>query len=527
MRRFRRLASLLPALPLLPVLPLLAVTLAGPASAAPARLVTVRVVGLNRDGLVVKQLPAVFLRWTGQFYRSNGQAVRVQPGGYLVGAAVPTGNTSETLVVRHLMIRKSETITLNAEHGTLVRVALTGVTASQESEAVSACLEASGNQVIPATAYGGAGVAIYAVPVRSASVGFSYQASWQGAGGAGYDLTGSRAGGIPGQLSFRQSAGQLARLSVAVRAGVNPATAISWAVTPGNYYQSLCSYGVVGAQTTEPFATTQYVTPGQWTTNVDTFYQNYFVGFNYLVRNLAGRHSYRQAFGAAAAGPGANFPAIDGNIFRYDASDLADTPGIVYGGDQCCVRSMVTLRTGGHVVTTAKLNEWRGNSYLQKVLTKAGWYTFDVSAARWNPHGTEPAGLLSNRVTLAWRFHVTPVPPAGVNREFPVTVTTMEPRGLSALNQAKPGATTTLQLLVVRAGQPDQPAARYPLTSVRVLASVNGGATWQTLTISRQHGYWLATVHDPPSGYVALRSVVTDAHGDRSVETIYRAYGVS
>jgi hypothetical protein len=39
--------------------------------------------------------------------------------------------------------------------------------------------------------------------------------------------------------------------------------------------------------------------------------------------------------------------------------------------------------------------------------------------------------------------------------------------------------------------------------------------------------YWLATVPDPASGYVALRSTVIDSHGNKSVETIYRAYAIS
>jgi hypothetical protein len=39
--------------------------------------------------------------------------------------------------------------------------------------------------------------------------------------------------------------------------------------------------------------------------------------------------------------------------------------------------------------------------------------------------------------------------------------------------------------------------------------------------------YWLATVPDPASGYVSLRSVVTDVHGDSSVQTIYRAFAVA
>jgi hypothetical protein len=55
---------------------------------------------------------------------------------------------------------------------------------------------------------------------------------------------------------------------------------------------------------------------------------------------------------------------------------------------------VATLSRDGHRQWTARLDEWRGRTYLQKTVTAAGWYTFDVSATRWNPHGTEPADLL-------------------------------------------------------------------------------------------------------------------------------------
>jgi hypothetical protein len=40
-------------------------------------------------------------------------------------------------------------------------------------------------------------------------------------------------------------------------------------------------------------------------------------------------------------------------------------------------------------------------------------------------------------------------------------------------------------------------------------------------------GGWTALIADPASGCVSLRSTVADVHGDRTVKTIYRAYGIS
>ena len=485
--------------------------------------------GLNRNGHVVSALPAVFLAsQSGAFYVSyHGESVRLPRGGYLVGTSVPTGNTSETLVVRHVIIRSSGVVTMNAEHGRLLRVALTGVTATAGNEAASACLSNSGNMVIHADAYGGNGVKIYAVPFRSPNVRFSYQASWQDASGIGYHLTGSSRGGIPGRLSFTQAASALAKLTVAVRDRVNPATSILYQLSPGNYFQSLCAYSDVNAQASEPSSTTQYVTPGRWTTEVDTMFRNDFIGFNYVVQRFAARHHYSQTYGAAVAGPLHNFPNITGNIFRYDASGLFDVPSTPLGDDQCCARSVLTLKRGSHLVARVLRSEWRGRSFFQRTLIRAGWYTFDVNASRFNPHGAEPSNLLSSHMTLKWRFHVTPVPPAGIAKELPVTVTVYRPRGLSADNLASPGGTTVVPFHILRGGQPGAPAPRYAFKAIRVLASFNGGRTWKTLKISRQGSGWLTSVPDPLTGYVALRSIVTDVHGDRTVQTIYRAYSVN
>jgi hypothetical protein len=62
---------------------------------------------------------------------------------------------------------------------------------------------------------------------------------------------------------------------------------------------------------------------------------------------------------------------------------------------------------------------------------------------------------------------------------------------------------------------------------VRVLVSFNDGASWHQVAVSRHGGNWLAVVHDPGSGFVALRSIVTDSHGDSTTQTIYRAYAIA
>ncbi len=110
---------------------------------------------------------------------------------------------------------------------------------------------------------------------------------------------------------------------------------------------------------------------------------------------------------------------------------------------------------------------------------------------------------------------------------FPVTETVYRPAGLNMDNQAPAGGHTALRITVNRAGDEFSPAPRYRLRTVEVQMSVNGGATWRTLTLTHRGSYWLATVPDPASGYVSLRSVVTDVRGDSSVQTIYRAFAIA
>jgi hypothetical protein len=100
---------------------------AASATAAAAK-VRIKVVGVERNGHVVRTQPATLEAANGQSYQADGQSLRIPSGTYLIGGAVTTGSASETLVVRQVRITRSETIRLSAVGGRLVRVSLTGVT---------------------------------------------------------------------------------------------------------------------------------------------------------------------------------------------------------------------------------------------------------------------------------------------------------------------------------------------------------------------------------------------------------------
>ncbi len=507
------------------------IAVAIPAAAAPssAQLAKISIVALAHGGQKITRQPAILEAANGASYQYQGKAIRIPDGSYLVAASVQAAG-SDTLVLRQVHIAGSRTIVMNAEPGRPVRISLTGVAGAPASDSITACLGTETAAETPIAAFGGGGTSLYAVPFKSHDVAFSYLASWTAPGGVGYDITGSSADGVPAHAVYRQQASDLARLTIRVRSGVNPSSNDLWNLGPGNYFQSLCSAGRTGGELPEPFSVTQYVTRGRWTSEVDTEAlrggNTYFNGFNYLVRKLAARHRYVQTYGAAVAGPAPVQPAIDGNLFRFDASDLFIVPGF-QGDDECCGRAVATLKRGGHALFSQRLNEWRGRTFFQRTVTRAGWYDFDVDAARWSPYGPEPAGLLSPRVTVAWHFYIRPVAPAGNTVDFPVTVTSYDPRGLSMSNQAAPGSVTDIEFHIAKNGADGSATTSHALRTIEVLASFNGGGSWRRLQVSRLGANWIAVVHDPASGYVALRSIVTDVKGDRTVQTIYRAYGIA
>src|SRR5262249_20997640 len=134
----------------------------------------------------------------------------------------------------------------------------------------------------------------------------------------------------------------------------------------------------------------------------------------------------------------------------------------------------------------------------------------------------------SRTETVSWRFYAAPSSvPIGYQRELPVRVTRIFARGLSMSNSASPDGTTPLVITPVSPhGRGFETLKRYPVKSVRAFASSDGGKTWQQLPLTKRGGNWLASVHDPAAGFVALRTVVTDTRGDTSRQTIFQAYAI-
>jgi hypothetical protein len=507
------------------------VGLAGPAGAAgqaSASTVRIKIDGVDRAGKVVDASGATLAASDGRTYQYFGFPIAVQPGTYLLAADIPTPATgssaaSDTLVVSKVRVRAKGTIRLNGRGGRRLRVSLIGAQASQQTLLAAACLHGEAAQ-----AAGGGTGNVYVQPSRAAGVGFFYFDNLQSASGVSYLLAGSHRHGIPDQVSYRQHVARLARVNLQIRNGEYPVSNVDWGIQTGWQNSPVCA--VSGFSTNNPegtFSALDYRTPGPWTTTIEldgpAGRESYELNSH---RYLAGHH-YTDAFAAAAAGPAYSLPEMAGSQFNYGPL-LFQSPGITYGGQLCCSKTTAVLRLGAKVVKRQTFTD-RCQSCFQAVLHRPGWYILEVSGRRSFGSAGSPAWLLSNRVTISWRFHAIPRPPGSTDwHAMPVTTTWFRPQGLSVNNTAPASGRTKIAIAVERRPGNGVPEPRvYRIKAITVQASTDGGASWHTVKLVRTRSGWLANVRDPATGFVALRSIVTDVHGDRSVETIYRAYAIA
>ena|SRR5690349_3089062 len=156
---------------------------------------------------------------------------------------------------------------------------------------------------------------------------------------------------------------------------------------------------------------------------------------------------------------------------------------------------------------------------------KAGWYTITNTAYRYYPGITFPAGMLSTKSAVSYRFHTKPKSNA-LAQVFSVT---MVPIGLDRWNKAEGGSTTNVALQLNRYAQnPDAKRGKNPkLKSLTVKMSPDGGRTWRTIGVRKINGSWTAIVPNPAAGAVTLRARATYTSGGYTDVTIYRAYGIA
>jgi hypothetical protein len=497
---------------------------------AAARQYTLTIKGVDRNGKRVAIEPTVFGASNGHDYLTYLSKVTVPAGEYVVAAPITAAadHDSQTLVAKEVRVSANTTVTLSAVGAAPIRATLNvpaGVT--QRNQSVMLCVAGGGHLnavtglLVPAEMSHGviSPGTVYVKAMTGSRLRFVFQTYWTDQSLLQvYDEAAAFNGGIPARPDYNQRTGGLARVNVELRAYENSAPLQDVVETyDGCGSLTLPEYNL-------PESYTDYRTPGSWLSGLE-FGPNgttitreidktsaYSAGLNYL-----------DILGSAVEEPGAVFPVMNGTAVTYAPGDFFADP-LQPGGLDCEGGGRLTLARGATTLRSLRTVLCGANSTFRATGSKAGWYTMTVNLGR-----TQPAGfqyLLSSSVSLTWRFYDS-LSSKGAEAA-PVTVTEFSPQDLDSANSAKDATTTSVHVVVLRGGGQKVATPRYPLTSVQVQVSFNNGKTWHAVALVRHGGYWLATIANPAAdGYVSLRSVVTDSHGDRTTETVNRAYLVA
>jgi hypothetical protein len=506
------------------------------AAASASRTVTVTFTGIGLGGQAVSIPSNQTALWslasknnTGPIYAGANGQYHVQPGAYLAGGYVPvsSGNYQNSVVIRQVNIRASETITLDSRGAKPFSVALTGVSATQQAQYADVCFGGGTGAGAWATgflpSYVTPGGSQYVKPFADKSLTFLYHAVYTDGSGTTYDVAGAHAGGLPAVPAYTASAASLARLTVAARSGT--VTGSQWGLSLSwQYRHTNC-----GADLTPdiqpknlPGTATQYVSPGAL--QVDEFGLSPGPDFSYGQQvSAAAGGSYTTTFNNAVAGPNTGTPTIFNGL-------LCSLPDAIYGdpvaaGWAADATGTVTLHRGS---TPLGKRGFGGVEACFRVNHRSGWYTMTEAAHHAKPPAGVTAATLSTSISVRWHFRIPALSYVQYinDVQLPATVTTFAPAGLSLSNQAVPGPTRIVLHVIRNGGYTADMALRYRLRSVRVEYSVNGGRTWVSVPVATRRGYWVVTV--PSTGAaVSLRSIVTDVKGNSTVETVHDAYGVS
>ncbi|MFG2946617.1 hypothetical protein [Streptomyces adustus] len=500
------------------------------AASAQAASGSLAVTALGRHGSKVSTTVTVVAVPSGRRYSvQSGKRISLPTGRYVamtdIYESAPDSLGTDTLGAQVVQVSGSTSVTLDARKGKAVKVSLdtpADVTGPARLDAQVCAAVTDMPSAYGVSGWNEAGH-LYVIPNSSKLLEFGYLANWSG--NDSYIVTKNTTGipTAPGG-SFKRS--NLATMRFSVRSGTQMATQHDTALQPHPKADD-CTTDLMAEvrNDTAPYIATTHVTPGTWQPRDDIFASNGDdIGGGFAkVRTLAAGQSVTQPFGRAVWGPAHYLPTVWQKSVDFVPDALIADPDLGTGGADP-TKETVVLSKGSTVVKKQTLTNWGSSDYAFSArIRSAGWYRLTVDAHRYRPGITFPAGMLSSRTTLDWYFKADPAKSVVA----PVFLTRFLPTGLNSRNQAAPNTTTTVDVSALRGSQsPDVKFTQVTAKSVRVWSSADGGTTWKAATVKRSGTGWQASVHNPSSGAVALRSEVTDSAGDRSVETVYRAYAI-
>jgi hypothetical protein len=499
-----------------------------PAASAQAASASLTVTTLGRHGSKVATTVTVVAVPSGESYSvASGKRINLPSGRYIamtdIYESAANGLGTDTLGAQVVSVSGRASVTLDARKGKAVKASLdtpADVTGPPQISG-QVCAATVGNMpsAFSVAGWNTAG-SLYAIPNSSKLLQFGYLAQWTG---DDTYVAVKKTTGIPAQPggSFKRSG--LAAMRFSVRSGTQMArrndTALQALPKVSDCTTDL--YADVH-DANAPYSATAHVTPGRWQPRSDIFADNGDdVGGGFpAARTLKAGQSVTQSFGRAAWSPLRSLPMVRQKSVQFYPGSLIGDPDVGWADP---TKESVALYKGSTTVKKQTLTNWRSDPAFSARIHAAGWYRLTVDAHRYRPGITFPSGMLSPRVTLDWRFKADPAKSAVA----PVFLTRFLPAGLNNRNQAAANSTTTVTVSAGRGSQdPDVKFTKVAVKTVRVWTSADGGKTWKAAAVARSGSSWKVSVHNPASGAIALRSEVTDSDGDRSVETVYRAYAI-
>ncbi|WP_431728019.1 hypothetical protein [Verrucosispora sp. TAA-831] len=505
--------------------------LLGAGAPAVAATNTLTVTTLDRNGKKVTVTTTV-VNLANNERRSvkSNKAKKLPKGTYAVLASIRTGDTS-TLGARTVKVSGSSKTTVDARKGKRVSLGLSSApdAAGLEVQTI-AQICTRGRSTIDYVDARDSGGGLFVVPNSSTRLGFAAMRAWSDqAGTAPHYAVMFTTAGVPKSPTRTFAKSSLATVNVEARRGPSAASSSGLAVQPVDRSCGNHMYGsLLGAD--QPYRTKVHLSAGKWLVRANSYTSakdgsTPVVGGFLVPRTVSAGESYTLRFFRSAWGPSTRLPQVNYGWLSYVLNDMFADPGFprdsVEGGD----KATATLKFGGKTVKTKKDRGWESEmTSLEYKVKKSGWYTLTNDASRYYPEITFPAGMLSPKTSVTYRFKAKP----NTSVTAPVYALTMLPTGLDLDNRAKAGDSTNVQLKLSRpkAG-PDAKLGKNPkVKTVTAKASFDGGKTWRSVSVKKIDGVWTAQVGNPTSGAVSLRARVTDTIGGYTDVTIIRAYAI-
>ena len=507
----------------------LAVTAAPGAASAATNTLTVTAIG--RDGAKVKTSVSVVNLQTNMSYTlTSGKARTLPKGSYAAMTRIDFAKDgTSTLGGRTVKVSGATRTTIDARNGRRLAVTASPAPANGGGQQITAQVCAANgryyNSVRATTAPG----KLYVIPNGSTNLRLAYLAHWYElnktrTGTESYLVAGGMKEGITG-LNRVVKRSSLATVDLKVRKGLQLSSYTQLRVEANGRG---CYDGLgTGVDTVEaPFQHKTHISSGKWMLQAHDR-----AGLQWKAVSLGKGATYSKTFFRAGWSPDGRLPLVRDRMVQYRTDSMFVDPGFPerpFAANPsthsfyCCTKSVVTLIKGGKVLKKQTRTEWgEDRTHFQHRISSAGWYGLTVDARRHHPEIAAPAGLLSNRTVARFRFHADPARTGTAAVHLPRFL----PLGLDGHNRAKAGSATSVELTLHRPGQGVK-MSNSKVKTVQFWASYDNGKTWKKAALKKSGGKWVATVKNPGSGYVALRSKVTDTLGNYSDITIYRAYRI-